>query len=97
MAQTNIEKRELLDFVLSNCIVKDGIFTPKYRQPFDLLAATVFSAAKKKQETGNNLPVCQLWWDGPHSQKTFVVFRFSIRLHYATTSGRRWKSIKCDK
>lgn len=35
------EKRELLNFVLSNCTWKSGELTAKYRQPFDVLAVAV--------------------------------------------------------
>ena len=34
-----LEKRRLLNFVLSNCSLMDGELTPTYRQPFDLLAS----------------------------------------------------------
>ena len=34
------EKRQLLSFVLSNCVLKDGQLTAKFKQPFDLLAET---------------------------------------------------------
>ena len=35
------EKRRLLDFVVSNCSWKDGLLTPTFRQPFDILAVAV--------------------------------------------------------
>jgi len=40
-----IEKRNLLDFMLSNCRWKDGVLEDDYRQPFDLLAVTATEAA----------------------------------------------------
>ena len=39
-SQPAIEKRKLLDFMLSNCRWKDGLLETDYRQPFDLLAVT---------------------------------------------------------
>jgi hypothetical protein len=36
-----IEKRKLLDFVLSNSRWKDGELAVEYRKPFDLLAVAV--------------------------------------------------------
>src|SRR5579872_4461743 len=35
------EKRCLLDFVVSNCSRKDGLLTPTFHQPFDMLAVAV--------------------------------------------------------
>jgi site-specific DNA recombinase len=35
--QTAVEKRKLLNYVLSNSTWKDGILTPSYRKPFDLI------------------------------------------------------------
>ena len=32
------EKRRLLDFVLSNCTWSNGVLTPVFRQPFDMIA-----------------------------------------------------------
>ncbi len=32
------EQRRLLDFVLSNSTWKDGVLTPTFRQPFDIIA-----------------------------------------------------------
>ena len=42
------EKRRLLDFVLSNCTWAGGELTPKYRQPFDIIADMATEAASKK-------------------------------------------------
>ena len=36
--QENVEKRRLLNFLLSNCVWKGGVLTAEYRQPFDMLA-----------------------------------------------------------
>jgi site-specific DNA recombinase len=35
------EKRTLLNFLLSNCVWKDGKLTAEYRHPFDMLAVAV--------------------------------------------------------
>jgi site-specific DNA recombinase len=40
------EKRRLLNFVLSNCTWEDGEVVATFRQPFDMLAETVMSAAR---------------------------------------------------
>jgi site-specific DNA recombinase len=42
------EKRRLLDFVLSNCTWKSGELTPKFRQPFDMIADLATACAAKK-------------------------------------------------
>jgi hypothetical protein len=39
--QPAVEKRRLLNFVLSNCTWKEGQLTAQYRQPFDILAVAV--------------------------------------------------------
>nr|MBA3529789.1 recombinase family protein [Propionibacteriaceae bacterium] len=36
--QPPIEKRRLLNFVVSNCSWREGVLTPTFRKPFDLLA-----------------------------------------------------------
>ena len=45
--QNSFEKRKLLDFVLSNCILKDGELTVGYRQPFDILASAADMTKKR--------------------------------------------------
>ena len=35
------EKRKMLNFLLSNCELKDGELTPTYRQPLNLIASAV--------------------------------------------------------
>ena len=44
--QTPREKRRLLNFVLSNCTWEDGEVVATFREPFDMLAETVMSAAR---------------------------------------------------
>ena len=48
-SQPAMEKRKLLNFVLSNCTWKGGELTAKYRQPFDILAVAV---ASEQQQVG---------------------------------------------
>lgn len=43
------EKRQMLNFLLSNCAMKDGALVPTYRQPFDLIA----SAPAMTKESGS--------------------------------------------
>jgi site-specific DNA recombinase len=62
------EKRQLLDFVLSNSIWKNGQLTA-FRQPFDLIAetaeiATTHSAANDDFSTGH-----MVWLPGPDSNQ----------------------------
>ena len=61
--QEPVEKRQLLNFLLSNCVWKDGSLTAEYRQPFDLIAVAREEAdtlqrksGAKKAKTDNWLP-----------------------------------------
>ena len=61
--QQPAEKRQLLNFLLSNCVWKDGAVAAEYRQPFDLLAVAHQEAealdpkrGAKKAKTDNWLP-----------------------------------------
>ena len=51
-SQPPVEKRKLLDFVLSNCTWKGGELAAKYRQPFDVLAVAV---ASEQQRIGGEM------------------------------------------
>ena len=51
-SQPPVEKRKLLNFVLSNCTWKGGELAAKYRQPFDVLAVAV--ASEQQQIVGGN-------------------------------------------
>jgi DNA invertase Pin-like site-specific DNA recombinase len=51
-SQPPVEKRKLLDFVLSNCTWKGGELAAKYRQPFDALAV---AAASERQRVGGGM------------------------------------------
>ena len=46
-SQPPMEKRKLLNFVLSNCTWKGGELVAKYRQPFDVLAVAVASEQQR--------------------------------------------------
>ena len=46
--QEMLEKRRILDFVLSNSTWKDASLHPEYRQPFDMLAVTNATYPKKR-------------------------------------------------
>jgi hypothetical protein len=48
------EKRRLLDFVLSNSTWADGVLTPQFRQPFDLLADA--AATTREEKAAGTLP-----------------------------------------
>jgi hypothetical protein len=55
------EKRRLLEFVLSNSTWADGVLTPEFRQPFDLLADA--AATTREEKAFGTLP------DGLHQGK----------------------------
>ena len=59
--QNDYEKRKLLDFVLSNCLVRGNEFAPVYRQPFDLLADYKARDVKKIRRSDEKSPSYQLW------------------------------------
>lgn len=42
------EKRRLLDFVLSNCTWANGVLTPVFRQPFDMIADAATTCATEQ-------------------------------------------------
>ena len=56
-----MEKRNLLDFVLSNSIWKDGRLIPNYRKPFDLLANTNVAYAKEKAASTEKDGLFDIW------------------------------------
>lgn len=56
------EKRELLNYVLSNCVLKDGKVVPTYREPFALIASAP-SMMQKRSETDPSDPTrCLVKW-----------------------------------
>ena len=48
------EKRGLLEFVLSNSAWANGVLTPEFRQPFDLLADA--AAITRNEKAAGTLP-----------------------------------------
>jgi len=42
------EARVLLDFVLSNCTWANGVLTPVFRQPFDMIADAAMACATEQ-------------------------------------------------
>ena len=48
LKQKPLEKRRLLNFLLSNCTWKHGELHAEFRQPFDILAVTAMEHARKK-------------------------------------------------
>ncbi|MBN2188187.1 MAG: recombinase family protein, partial [Chitinispirillaceae bacterium] len=55
------EKRNLLDFVLSNSTIKDEEIKPVYRQPFDILVNTKDSIEEKRHFPQGEMPVRTVW------------------------------------
>ena len=56
-----IEKRRLLNFVLSNCTWKHGELSAEYRQPFDMLANTVNETDPSQGGSGAATPLNEIW------------------------------------
>jgi site-specific DNA recombinase len=48
MKQDAHEKRRLLNFLVSNCLWKDGVLTLKFKQPFDMLSAFIVDIRGQK-------------------------------------------------
>jgi len=59
--QPACEKRQLLNFVLSNCTWEDGEIVAKFRQPFDLLAKTTFQAAAASSAVDQKIVKNEIW------------------------------------
>lgn len=59
--QTPAEKRRLLDFLVSNCIWKDGQLIVQLRQPFDMLAEQNRIVSEKKDVLGQNNAGFEKW------------------------------------
>jgi site-specific DNA recombinase len=63
------EKRRLLNFVVSNCIWKNGELVANLRQPFDLLAETTAIAAQAAAGHPPNVAKTEIWLPGPDSNQ----------------------------
>jgi site-specific DNA recombinase len=55
------EKRRLLNFLLSNCVWRDGEVEANFRQPFDLLAETTAIAAQSTTLEEGDLAKSEIW------------------------------------
>ena len=55
------EKREILDFISSNCNIKDGEFDVEYRQPYDMLALYREKEANENRRFGDEPPIRKFW------------------------------------
>jgi len=61
LKQEASEQRQLLNFVLSNSTWKNGVLTPVFRQPFDLIAKTTAVAKHERDGEALNLPGHPVW------------------------------------
>ena len=59
--QNMLEKRRLLNFVLSNSSFKDGKINPIFRKPFDLLAVTNVAYQKEKAINCTKDGISEFW------------------------------------
>ena len=65
--QQPAEKRQLLNFLLSNCVWKDGAVAAEYRQPFDLLAVAHREAEALQRKRGTKKAKTENWLPGMDS------------------------------
>ncbi|SRR6266446_147015 len=61
LKQERSEQRRLLNFVLSNSTWKNGVLTPVFRQPFDLIAETTAAAKRENNGEALNLAGHPVW------------------------------------
>jgi hypothetical protein len=57
-----VDKRRLLNFVLSNSTWRDGKLHAIFRQPFNLIAETTGDGPDDDGDGGPNLPPRSVWW-----------------------------------
>ena len=55
------EQRKLLDFLLSNCKLRDGELHPEFRQPFDMIVQYNIETQKEKAENPEDPPPFEIW------------------------------------
>ena len=67
--QPMAEKRQILNFVCSNSVWKDGRLYPKYRQPFEILAVTNREYQQKKAAFASEHDLRSVWLPGPDSNQ----------------------------
>lgn len=65
--QEPVEKRRLLNSLLSNCVWKDGVLTAEYRQPFDMLALAREAAGDQVRESAAKTASFEKWLPGMDS------------------------------
>ena len=70
-SQPPIEKRKLLNFVLSNCTWKGGELTAKYRQPFDVLGVAVASELHRMGEGNAETAKTEIWLPSLNPPRSF--------------------------
>ncbi len=79
--QDDMEKRKILDFLLSNSKWKDGKLIPNYRKPFDLLAEVNEEAKRKTTAIPGNGGQNNQWLPVVDKIRTlFIAPSFEIRL-----------------
>lgn len=71
--QPAIEKRRLLNFVLSNCVWDDGQVTAKFRQPFDMLVETLDSVGLSEISVGLKPAESENWLPFLNTYRTMCV------------------------
>lgn len=67
MKQSAHEKRRLLNFLISNCIWKDGSLTVQFKQPFDIISEFITDLEEQKGQKGENMPDIEKWLPGQDS------------------------------
>jgi site-specific DNA recombinase len=67
--QSASEKRELLEFVLSNSVWRNGTLTGTFRKPFDMIAETAMLAAEENAGEGDFSAGHMVWLLGPDSNQ----------------------------
>jgi DNA invertase Pin-like site-specific DNA recombinase len=70
-SQPPVEKRKLLDFVLSNCTWKGGELAANYRQPFEALAVAVAMEQQQIREGGAENGKNDIWLPGMDSNHDY--------------------------
>lgn len=73
--QEPAEKRRLLNFLLSNCVWKDGVLTAEYRQPFDMLALAREAAGDAIGGSGAKTANFEKWLPGLNLLRSFSTSR----------------------
>ncbi len=67
--QTSVEKRTVVNLLLSNCVWQHGKLTAEFRQPFDLLVETNSRALAASREHDPIFVQNEIWLRGPDSNR----------------------------